>query len=88
MEYKVYQVVVSREVEAVDMDCCPIWEDEPIVDDIFASKKEAIRIAQSRFDRQQLNKYVRSVWAAVYSRTITDKGMQNGTRIYNKYKMI
>lgn len=81
-----YRVVVGRQFEDVDMDMCPIPGREDFYTETMASKKEAIRQAQSKFDRQPLNDYVHQVWARVYPITITDKKSIHGERIYNKFK--
>ena len=86
MEKKVYRVIVDLTHDDVDMDMCPTTSDETIWDNTVASKKEAIRQAQSKFDRQPLNDYVHQVWARVYPITITDKKSIQGERIYNKFK--
>lgn len=86
MEIKVYRVIVELTHDDVDMDMCPTTSDETIWDNTVASKKEAIRQAQSKFDRQPLNDYVHQVWARVYPVTITDKESVQGERIYNKFK--
>ena len=86
MEYKVFYVKVQITHEDVDIDRCPCWSTKVIFEDTFASRIEAIRMAQKKLDRQPVNGYVTDVWAAVWSQTITDKGLKAGKRIYNKYK--
>lgn len=83
-EVKVYRAIVSRTCADVDMDMCPTWTSETIFDDYFASKKDAIAAAQSKFARQPLNIYVRDVHAEVRLMTIS-KGAES-ERIYNKFK--
>lgn len=85
-KYKVYKVVVTLTHDSVDIDNCPSWDVMTLLDNIYASRKEAIRQAQRHFDRQPLNDYVHQVWARVYPIIITDKGSKQGDRIYNKFK--
>lgn len=49
--------------------------EEVIFDDIFSSKKSAIRAAQEHYDKQPLNGYVYGVWAVVYAKHISSNGM-------------
>jgi len=86
MEIKVYRVIVELTHEATDIDRCPSWDVMTVHDNMCSSKIEAIRQAQSKFDRQPLNDYVHQVWARVYPITITDKKSIQGERIYNKFK--
>lgn len=88
MELNVYQVRVIIDRNTVDMDMCPTTEEEIIFEDIMASKSAAIKACQHWFDKQPLNDYVNSVWAAVYPVKITGRGSITGSRIYNKYKAI
>lgn len=93
-EYKVYRVEVERLCDDVDMDGCTIQTWETIFKDIFPSKTEAIRHAQSKFAKQPLNMYVHCVYAAVYPYTISNNGMKCEEteygfrkRVYNLYKI-
>lgn len=85
MEYKVYRVNVQRTIADVEDDL-PFNRTETIYSDLLASRKEAIRKAQSKFDRQPINDYVGEVWATVQTATITAKGTKSGKRIYNLFK--
>lgn len=55
-------------------------------EDVFATKQAAIRVCQSKFAKQSLNSYVRAVHTAVTKLAITDKGVTDVKRIYNKFK--
>lgn len=85
MEYKVYRVNVQRTIADVEDDL-PFNRTETIYSDLLTSRKESIRKAQSKFDRQPINDYVGEVWATVQTATITAKGTKSGKRIYNLFK--
>ena len=86
MEVKVYEVTLDIECEQTDMDCCPYWGWETRYEDTFSTKKSAIKICQSKFDKQTVNSYVRSVHAEVREMTITETGITSVKRVYNKFK--
>lgn len=86
MDIKVYRVIVELTHEATDIDRCPRWDVMTVHDNMCSSKIEAIRQAQSKFDRQPLTGRVHQVQARVYPVTITAKGSYLGKRIYNKFK--
>lgn len=83
MEYKVYKTVVSVTYQDVDIDRCPIEVDKIVYENLFSSKKEAIRQAQKQFAKRKI-----TTWSVVYRMTIGDKGILRGQskRIYNLYK--
>lgn len=83
MKYKVFNLVVTTTEERNGQK----FENE-IFNGLYASKIEAIRLAQKIFAKQPLNSYVCGVWAAVYPLTITEKGSIPGKRIYNLYKTL
>ena len=86
MAIKVYRVIVELTHDGADIDNCPSWDVMTVHDNMCSSKIEAIRQAQSKFDRQPLNGCVHQVWARVYPITITNKASHQGERIYNKFK--
>lgn len=86
MEVKVYEVTLEIECEQTDMDSCSYWGWETRYKDAFATKQSAIRVCQSKFEKQPLNDYVQSVHAEVCEITITEKGRNGRKRIYNKFK--
>ena len=86
METNVYEVTLDIYIEDTDMDMCSYWTWETELKDLFATKRAAIRVCQSKFAKQPLNDYVKSVHAQVCRMTVTDKGMTGRKRIYNQFK--
>lgn len=86
METNIYEVTLEIYTEQTDMDMCAYWEWEIIFNDLFATKRAAIRVCQSKFSKQPLNDYVKKVHAQVCRLTITDKGATGRKRIYNQFK--
>lgn len=87
MEYTVYTVLADRGCIEYDSDRIPYDSGERFFEDMFASKKEAIRKAQRIIAKQPLNDYVSFKHVRVISQSITDKGMsKKGKLIYRIYK--
>ena len=86
METIVYNVALDIQCEQYDMDQCRYLDWGTEFENMFATKRAAIKVAQSKFAKQPVNDYVKAVHAAVYKITITDKGMTGRKRIYNLYK--
>ena len=86
MKVKIYKTRVFRNVYCNDMDGCPSDKDEIIYENEFTSKTQAIRMAQSKFDKMKCNpEWVYSKWAHVIEFFITEKGRQKGRRIYTRF---
>ena len=88
MKYKVYVVRFLKEFSDVDMDMCPTTSTETTFENIYSSRVAAIRQAQRRFAKSNVGHYTLSVQAAVRSYIISEKGMNEGKRIYNLYKKV
>ena len=86
MKVKIYKTRVCANVYCNDMDGCPSDKDEIIYENEFTSKTQAIRMAQSKFDKMKCNpEWVYSKWAHVIEFFITEKGRQKGRRIYTRF---
>ena len=87
MEVKVYRVYL--EIDCIEPgDYLSIGEWQERFEDTYATKRAAIRVCQSKFAKQPLNDYVIAARAYVRRITITDMGVTEAKRIYNKYKSI
>lgn len=83
-EVKVYRVVMKRECKTIDMDMCPIFEEETFFDDFFADKEDAMATAKNMFDKQPLDAYVSGVWVSVFVVAIGNGSKQQ--RIFSNFK--
>ena len=85
MEVIVYRVCLDIDcLEPGDYLGIGAWRTK--FEDTFATKKAAISVCESKFAKQPLNDYVKAVHAEVRRITITDNGMADAKRIYNKFK--
>lgn len=88
METSIYEVTLEIYFEHTDMDMCPYMAWEERFKDFFATKRAAIRFCQRIFAKQPMNDYVPSVHAQVCRLDVSDRGLTNRKRIYNKFKSI
>lgn len=84
-ECKVFKTEVILTVESVDQDCCRVWEDETVYNNVFYSRKNAVRMAQKKFAKYHLNNRVNRILSKVTALSITEKGMKPLGVIYRKY---
>lgn len=78
MDYTVYRILASNEVQVPDMDGVLYGKDELVFNDMFSSKTNAIAKAQELFaDGVD--------WVRVIEVVITENGATRKGRIFNKY---
>lgn len=78
MNYTIYKVLASNEVQATDVDGCLYEKEELIFEDMMSSKTKAIAKAQSLFAKG-------ADWVRVVEFLVTDKHCISVGRVYNKY---
>ena len=79
MEKIIYCTTIEVYTTAWDEDKCPYEKSVTAFEDLFLSKKDAIRYAQKKSA-----KYVESL-ARVFACTITQNGVQERKQVYRKY---
>lgn len=85
MNLKVYRVIVEACCVA-PADYLGLGEWEEAYQDIFPTRREAIRYCQRKFAKTNRNDLVVGVHASVPGLTITSKGVVGGSRIYKQFK--
>lgn len=85
-EIKVFKLLFEVHVNDVDQDGCSTTKWITPYENIYASRKAAVKQAQSKVSLRHINDYTIAAHAEVRACIVSDKGMTRDKRVYNLYK--